>query len=75
MFRKYIKKFIFLLIKFYQYFISPIFGTNKCRFQPSCSQYMIDAIEKKGIFKGISLGIVRILKCNPYFKGGKNDVK
>lgn len=75
MFKNYIKKFIFLLIKFYQYFISPIFGANKCRFQPSCSQYMIDAIEKKGIFKGIFLGIIRILKCNPYFKGGKDEVK
>ena len=46
-----------------------------CRFTPTCSQYMIDAINKYGIFKGIKLGIIRILKCHPKGKFGYDPVK
>lgn len=60
-------------IKLYQYLISPYFG-NCCRFYPSCSQYMIEAIEKKGIFKGLTLGIYRLLRCHPWAKGGIDPV-
>ena len=50
------------VIRFYRYFISPIFPPS-CRFQPTCSAYMIEAIENYGVVKGIWLGIVRIGKC------------
>ena len=58
-----------LLIKFYQYFISPLFP-NKCRFYPTCSTYFIQALQKYGVLKGSFLGIKRILKCHPGNPGG-----
>jgi putative membrane protein insertion efficiency factor len=61
------KKLIILPIKIYQLFISPWLGFN-CRFQPTCSQYTIEAIEKKGLIKGLFLGIIRISKCHPFSK-------
>lgn len=63
------KKILILLIKFYQKFVSPFLGKN-CRFYPTCSCYGIEALEKHGFFKGIYLTIKRILKCNPFNKGG-----
>lgn len=65
------KVFIFLLMS-YQKFISPIFeliGIN-CKYYPSCSEYMKQAIEKHGTWKGIYLGIKRVLRCHPFAKGG-----
>ena len=69
-----LKKLGVLFIKFYQKFISPMLGSNKCRFTPSCSQYAIEAISKHGFFKGILLGLWRILRCNPFSKGGLDKV-
>jgi len=66
-----------LLIKFvqvYQVILSPILHPS-CRFHPKCSQYVIDAIEKKGIFIGIFKGIWRILRCNPFGGSGYDPVK
>lgn len=67
------KYFFILLIKFYQWFISPILKKN-CRFQPTCSSYMIQAIEKYGSIKGIFLGLKRLLKCHPFHKGGYDPI-
>lgn len=64
-----VKRLMLFLIKFYQIGISPYFGP-KCRFIPTCSQYTYQAIEKYGVFKGVYLGIRRILKCHPFHKGG-----
>jgi len=64
-----LKKAIIGLIKVYQFF-SQRYLRNVCRFAPTCSQYMIEAIEKYGIVKGIFKGIVRILKCHPFHPGG-----
>lgn len=65
------KGFIFF-IKQYQKWISPILSSFHihCKFYPTCSEYMIQAIEKYGIFKGAFLGTKRILKCHPFAKGG-----
>jgi hypothetical protein len=60
-------------IKLYQWTLSPILGAN-CRFVPSCSQYMIDAIEEWGPFKGIWLGMKRIVRCNPWGGHGHDPV-
>jgi uncharacterized protein len=57
------------LVRLYQRGISPLLGKN-CRFQPTCSHYMIEAIEKYGFFIGVSKGIWRILRCHPFNRGG-----
>ena len=64
-----IKKIFILPIRFYQKFISPALG-DRCRFYPTCSSYMIEAIQIHGVIKGILLGTWRILRCNPFCKGG-----
>ncbi|MCB5161308.1 membrane protein insertion efficiency factor YidD [Marinomonas sp. E8] len=67
------KKFIILLVKGYQLFISPFLGNN-CRFYPSCSRYMIESIERFGVFKGVYLGLRRLSKCHPWHEGGMDPV-
>lgn len=64
---------IIFLINFYKKLISPMIGYNKCRFYPTCSNYMIEAIEKKGLLKGLFLGTLRILKCQPFSKKSGYD--
>jgi len=61
------------LIKFYQKFISPL-CPGVCRFRPTCSQYMIEAIQIHGIFKGVWLGIKRICRCHPWGGSGFDPV-
>lgn len=63
------KKLVLGLIRFYQKQISPL-KTPSCRFSPSCSTYTYQAIEKYGAFKGLYLGLKRILKCHPFHPGG-----
>jgi len=65
---------VIILIKTYQKIISPLKPAS-CRFYPSCSEYMIQAIQKYGIIKGLFLGIKRILKCNPFHPGGNDPLK
>lgn len=62
------------LVKFYRLLVSPYVPTT-CRFYPSCSAYMLEAVEKKGIVKGMVAGVLRILKCNPFHPGGFDPVK
>ena len=61
---------ILLLIKEYKYTISPLLGFN-CRYLPTCSEYFADCVETHGSFKGLFLGVKRILTCHPIkFLGG-----
>ncbi len=69
-----IKKALIFLIKTYQLTISPRFSHGACRYYPTCSQYAIEAIEMHGVFKGSLLAARRILRCNPFFKGGYDPV-
>ena len=69
-----VKKLLLHLLDIYTLLISPYVPTE-CRYYPTCSCYMKDAIEKKGILKGALLGAKRILKCNPFFPGGYDPVK
>ncbi len=61
------------LIRGYQKYISPM-KTSKCPYFPSCSRYGIEAIEKYGAFKGLLLAVWRVLRCNPFSKGGYDPV-
>lgn len=62
-----------LLIKFYQYFISPLLGKS-CRFYPSCSHYALEAIQFHGAGYGTYLTVKRLLKCHPFHQGGLDPV-
>ncbi len=68
------KKILIFLIHTYQWTISPVFSHGACRFTPTCSQYAIEAIEVHGALKGSWLALLRILRCNPLFKGGYDPV-
>jgi uncharacterized protein len=61
-------------IRVYQIFLSPLLGANKCRYTPTCSQYMIEAILEWGIFKGTWLGLKRIVSCHPWGGHGHDPV-
>lgn len=57
----------------YKFCVSPFFG-DVCRFEPSCSDYALDAFSKHGILKGSLLSLWRILRCNPWAKSGLDPV-
>lgn len=63
-----------LLIKFYKKHISP-FKSPCCRFVPTCSEYALAAFKKYGFFKGFVLTVWRILRCNPFNKGGYDPLQ
>ena len=67
------KHLLILLIRIYRNFISPLFPPS-CRFQPTCSQYALEAIEKFGIWRGSWLTLKRILRCHPLHPGGYDPV-
>jgi uncharacterized protein len=68
-------RFIFIaMIKFYQKAISPMFPPS-CRFYPTCSEYAVQSLQKYGIFKGGLKAGWRILRCNPFNKGGYDPVE
>jgi hypothetical protein len=62
-----------LLIRFYQYAISPHFPPA-CRYYPSCSAYAYDAIKKHGVLHGFVMAVGRILRCHPFCAGGYDPV-
>jgi len=67
------KKLFLFIIKFYRKYISPMKST-KCPYIPSCSEYGMEAIEKYGAIKGGALALWRIIRCNPFSKGGYDPV-
>ena len=67
------KRFLLALIRFYSKCISPCFPA-RCRYRPTCSAYAYEAIQKYGAVKGSFLAAKRILRCNPFHKGGYDPV-
>jgi len=62
-------------VKFWRIYISPLYAwTNCCKFTPSCSAYTLQALKIHGTLKGSYLGVKRILRCNPFSKGGYDTV-
>ena len=69
-----IVKLLILKIRIYQKLISPLF-MSRCRYQPTCSNYFIEALNEKGLFKGIFHGVKRILSCHPWGGSGHDPDK
>lgn len=67
-------KIIIFFIRAYQKLISPLFP-QKCRFYPTCSEYMAESIKKNGLLKGSFYSIYRIIRCNPFNQGGYDPVR
>ena len=68
------RRLFILLIRGYKKFISPMLLPS-CRFYPTCSEYSIQAFEKYGVVKGAAKSIWRILRCNPFNKGGYDPIE
>ena len=68
-----IRNLLIFLVKGYQKLLSPILP-DSCRFYPTCSSYMIDALQKHGLILGLIMGCARILRCNPFNRGGVDPV-
>jgi len=62
------------LIRTYKLVISPLLP-SACRFHPTCSEYMKDAIEKHGVLKGVGMGLRRLSRCHPFHQGGFDPVR
>jgi len=70
---QFIRRSILLLVRFYQMFISPALPPH-CAHTPTCSQYMMEAVQKHGAGRGVWLGVKRLLRCHPFSKGGYDPV-
>ena len=68
------RRLVTIIIRGYQLAISPLLGNN-CRFDPTCSCYAHDSIDRFGVIKGSYLSIIRIVKCHPFHPGGYDPVK
>lgn len=68
------KRFFLSLIRLYRRYISPLFPPT-CRFVPTCSEYALEAFEKKSTLKALWMTVVRIAKCHPCHPGGYDPVK
>ena len=60
---------VIAVVRVYQWTLSPFVG-RQCRFEPTCSNYMIQAVEKYGVLQGVPRGVWRIVRCNPFCRGG-----
>ena len=65
---------ILIPVYLYRKFLSPLKGQSSCRFTPTCSQYCIEAVMEWGILIGLALTIWRLLRCNPFCRGGADPV-
>ena len=64
---------IVYFIKFYQFSISPLIGSN-CRFTPTCSDYAIQSLQEKGLIRGLFFSLKRLLKCHPWGGSGFDPI-
>lgn len=63
---------VILLLKAYRAVISPLYG-DVCRYHPSCSRYALEAVQQSGVVIGSALAVARIVRCNPWSRGGVDD--
>ncbi len=62
------------LLRIYKHWISPMLP-SACRFHPTCSEYMMEAVSKHGTLRGVWLGLQRLAKCHPFHQGGVDPVR
>jgi putative membrane protein insertion efficiency factor len=67
------KAIVLLLLKAYKWAISPMFPPT-CRYVPTCSEYAMEAVDRYGAVRGSLMAVVRVLRCNPFAKGGLDPV-
>ena len=68
------RKLIVAILRFYKWTISPLLP-SACRYYPSCSEYMRQAVEKHGVTRGVWMGVKRLLRCHPFHAGGLDPVR
>jgi putative membrane protein insertion efficiency factor len=68
------RKVVIAALSFYKRFLSP-FVPAACRFRPTCSEYMLEAVEKHGVGRGVWMGTLRLLRCHPFCQGGFDPVR
>ena len=68
------RKAVIATLRFYKLFISPILP-SACRFSPTCSEYMAEAVDKYGALRGVWMGMRRLLRCHPFHAGGFDPVR
>jgi len=61
-------------LKLYKRFLSPLLP-SACRFEPTCSEYMLEAVERHGALRGVGMGVKRLLRCHPFCEGGFDPVR
>lgn len=62
------------VLRIYKRWVSPCLP-SACRFRPTCSEYMMQAVEKHGVVRGVWLGTMRLLRCHPFHQGGFDPVR
>lgn len=67
------RKLVTAVLRLYKCGVSPLLPAA-CRFHPTCSEYMMEAVEKYGAGRGVRLGVVRLLRCHPFHSGGFDPV-
>jgi putative membrane protein insertion efficiency factor len=63
---------LIVLLKAYRLLVSPLYG-DVCRYHPSCSRYALEAVQQSGVVIGSALAVARIIRCNPWSRGGVDD--
>ncbi|MBZ5610859.1 MAG: membrane protein insertion efficiency factor YidD [Acidobacteriia bacterium] len=68
------RKAVIATLRCYKRFVSPLLP-SACRFHPTCSEYMLEAVSKHGVLRGVWLGTRRLLRCHPFHEGGFDPVR
>ena len=68
------RKAVTVTLRLYKRYLSP-FLPSACRFHPTCSEYMLEAVEKYGAARGVTMGIKRLFRCHPFHAGGFDPVR
>ena len=68
------RTFFIALLRIYKQWISPLLP-SACRYHPTCSEYMREAVAKHGVVRGVGMGLLRLLRCHPFHEGGFDPVR